>query len=132
METALYFILFKSCLFKDFRVRQEINLCSGLFRLSNCRQQSVYQLYRWYATLIAVMMHITISAYLYIHISRKCIYNGGTYSMKTTAGLICCIIKLSTGMQSRKYHTGCRYALLMHSHRNSPSVIFYGTGAICL
>ena len=31
MQTAFYLILFKTGLLKDFRIRQEIDLCSGFF-----------------------------------------------------------------------------------------------------
>ena len=42
MQTAFYLILFESCFFKNLRIRKKINLCSGLFCLSDHRKQTIH------------------------------------------------------------------------------------------
>ena len=54
------------------------------------------------------------------------------------SGLLCLpdlvriVVKFSSCVQCRKYNAGSRYSLCMHADRNTTSVIFHRTGAICL
>lgn len=84
------------------------------------------------STLVTVMVDHTLPADLYIHIFRKSIDYRRTDSMQTTTCLVCGIVEFSSRMQCGKYQTCCRNSFFMHSNRHSPSVIFYGTGTICL
>ena len=74
MQTAFYFILFESCLFKNFRIREKINLCSSLFGLSDYRKQTIYQRLHSHSALITVMVNCTVPADLNIQIGGQSIY----------------------------------------------------------
>ena len=130
MKTALNICSRKTCFLKDFRIRQEIDAGSGLFCPAKFRKKSVLQFDRRNSTFIVVMMYISITAYLDIQISRKCIHNGRSDSMEPTACFISRIVKFTTCMKCRKYQTFRRHPFLMHIHRNSPAIICYRTGTI--
>ena len=123
MKTAFYLFLCKSCFFKNLRVRKNIDTGSGLFCTSDLRKQTLFQLDYRNSTLISIMMYVSFSADFDVKIGRQCIYHRGTYAVKTTTGLIRTIIKLSTRMKGGKYQTLRRYSFLMHSNRNSTSII---------
>ena len=99
MQTAFYLILFESCFFKNLRIRKKINLCSGLFCLSDHRKQTIHQRFYCHTTLIPVMMDRTVPADLYIQIGGQCVYYGRSNTVQTSACLVYRIIKLSSGMQ---------------------------------
>ena len=99
MQATFYFILFESCLFENFRIREKINLCSGLFCLSDHREQTIHQRLHSHSTLITVMVNCTVPADLYIQISGQCVYYGRSNTVQTSACLVYRIIKLSSGMQ---------------------------------
>ena len=65
----------------------------------------------------------TISFYSYLHPFTKCINNRSTYSMKSTRNLISTFSKLTTGMQNSIYNLRSRYTTLMHSNRNTSTLI---------
>ena len=123
MQTALNLFRFELRLLKDRIIRQKIYRCSRLSRLSDLRKKSIFQFDHRDSSLVPVMMNKSIPADLHIHISRKSIYNRGTYSVKSTTCLICRIIKLTTCMECRINQTSRRYTLLMHINRNSTTVI---------
>ena len=75
MQTALDLFRFESRLFKNRIIRKEIHRRPGLSRLSDLRQQSVFQFNDRDSSLIPIMMNISITADLYIHVSGKCIYD---------------------------------------------------------
>ena len=50
--------------------------------------------------------------------------------MQTAAGLICGIVELTAGMQSRKYQTLRADPFFVHTHGNTTTVIFHGCGAV--
>ncbi|CDA24312.1 putative uncharacterized protein [Roseburia sp. CAG:197] len=132
VHTAFDIFFLKPCLFKNFRIRKKINLSSCLFCLTQFRKKAVFQFDYRNALLIAVMMNISLTADLHIHISRQCIHDRRTDTMQTTACLVCVIIKFSACMKGGKYDTGCRYAFCMHSNRNSSSIILNRAGTIRL
>ena len=83
----------------------------------------MFQFNGWIAPLVVVMMYISVSVHLYIQPGGQRIYNRRTYSVKSSAGLICRIIKLSTCMQCGKYQSLRRHSLCMHSNWNTTSII---------
>ena len=130
MQTAFYLILFESCFFKNLRIRKEINLCSGLFCLSDHRKQTIHQRLHCHAALIAVMVNRAVPANLYIQIGGQCVYYRRTHAVQTTTCLVYRIIKFSSRMQCRKNKSCRRNSFFMHSNRNTSSIILNGTGAI--
>ena len=52
--------------------------------------------------------------------------------MQASAGLICRIVKFSSGMECRKYQPGCRHSLFMHPHRDTTAVIIHCGRAVRL
>ena len=107
-----------------------MDLRSRFSGLSYDRKQSLVQLFRWNALLIAVVMNTTAPADPYLHVRRQRIYHGRTYSMQSTACLIRIIIKFTSGMQRRKYKARRRHSLFMKFHRNAPSIITNRSGTI--
>ena len=107
MHAALDFLCLKTSFFKNLRIRQKVNLCSGLSCLSDGRKQAIDQFNRWISSFIMVMMDITVPGYFNIQIGGQSIDHRRTYSMKSTASLIYGIIKFSACMKCRKYQTFC-------------------------
>ncbi len=132
MQAAFHFFTFKSCFFKDLAVWKKVNFCSRCFCFSKFRQQSVFQFDDRNAPLIAVMVHIAFPADFHIHKNRQRVHDGRADAVKPSACLIGRIVKFSSGMQRSK-DKACRgHAFFMHPHRNSPSVIRYGTRTVLL
>ena len=80
--------------------------------------------------MIGILIDTAVTVDFYSHMLRKSIYNGGTYTVKTSTGLICIIVKFSACMKGRKYYSGCRHSLFMHFYRNTASIITHGTGTV--
>ena len=132
MKSALYFCCRKSCLFKNLRVREEVNAGSCLPGPAQFRQKPLFQFKCRDSPLIMVMVNISVTTDLNVQICRQGIHNRRTYSMKSSAGLIGRIIKFTACMKSCKYKSLCRYSFLMHIYRDSSSVVCYCTGTIFL
>ena len=132
MKSALYFCCRKSCLFKNLRVREEVNAGSCLPGPAQFRQQPFLKFNGRNSPFIVIMMHISVTTDLNVQICRQGIHNRRTYSMKSSAGLIGRIIKFTACMKSCKYKSLCRYSFLMHIYRDSSSVVCYCTGTIFL
>ena len=130
MHTALDLFCLEAGLLKDLRIGQKTDLRSRLSGLTKRRKQSMFQFNGWIAPLVVVMMYISVSVHLYIQPGGQRIYNRRTYSVKSSAGLICRIIKLSTCMQCGKYQSLRRHSLCMHSNWNTTSIICDRTGTI--
>ena len=132
MKSALYFCCRKSCLFKNLRVREEIDTSSSLSGLTQFRQKPLFQFKCRDSPLIMVMVNISVTTDLNVQICRQGIHNRRAYSMKSSAGLIGRIIKFTACMKSCKYKSLCRHSFLMHIYRNPSSVIRNCTGTIFL
>ena len=132
MKSALYFCCRKSCLFKNLRVREEIDTSSSLSGLTQFRQKPLFQFKCRDSPLIMVMVNISVTTDLNVQICRQGIHNRRAYSMKSSAGLIGRIIKFTACMKSCKYKSLCRHSFLMHIYRNSSSIIRNRTGTIFL
>ena len=132
MKSALYFCCRESGLFKNLRVREEIDTSSSLSGLTQFRQKPLFQFKCRDSPLIMVMVNISVTTDLNVQICRQGIHNRRAYSMKSSAGLIGRIIKFTACMKSCKYKSLCRYSFLMHIYRDSPSVVCYCTGTILL
>ena len=130
MHMAFDIIFLKTSLLEDLRIRKEIDLRSGLLRLTDLRKKSVLQRKNRNTSLITVMMDVTLSADLYIHISRQRIHDRRTDSVQTSARLIRIVIKFTSGMQRGENDTCGRHAFGMHAYRNASSIILYGTGSV--
>ena len=70
MQSALDLFLFKSYLLENCRIRKKIDTGSGLFGLSDHRKKPILQFYHRNSSLITVVVDRTVTADLYIHISR--------------------------------------------------------------
>ena len=62
----------------------------------------------------------------------KRIDHRGTHPVETAAGFIGAVVKFSSGVQSGEHQTRSTYALLVHSHGNSSSVVADGGRAVRL
>ena len=102
VKTALYIGRPESCFLKDLRVRKEIHTGSGSSGFPQLREKSCFQFNGRDSSLIMVMMYIAVTADLNIQIGGQCIYNRRAHAMKSTACLICGIIKLTACMKSCK------------------------------
>ena len=51
--------------------------------------------------------------------------------MKTTTGLVCRIIKFTTGMKGCKNQTLRTDALFVHAYRNTTAIVRNSTGTVC-
>ena len=132
MKSALYFCCRKSCLFKNLRVREEVNAGSCLPGPAQFRQKPLFQFKCRDSPLIMVMVNISVTADLNIKICRQSIDNRRTYSVKSSACLVSGIVKFAACMKRSKYQSLCRHSFLMHIYRDSPSVVCYCTGTILL
>ena len=88
MKSALYFCRGESCLFKNLRIRQEINTGPCLSGPSQLWQKSLFQLQCRNSSFIMIVMYISVAADFDIQICRQSIDNRGTYSVKSSAGLV--------------------------------------------
>ena len=82
--------------------------------------------------LILIIIDLSIPGNFYLHPVRQGVYDRRTDTMKSAAGLIGIIIEFSACMKRGENHTFRRHAFFVHLHRDSPSVILYGTGPIRL
>ena len=130
MQPAFDFRRRKPGFLKNLRVRKKIHQSSCCLGSSQLWQKSILQFYCWIPSLIMVMMYISSCADFNIQIRGQCIYYRRPHSMKTSAGLIYRIIKLSTCMQGGENQAFCGDTLFMHSHRDSPSIILNGCGTV--
>ena len=130
MHTALDLFPAELCLLKDRVIRQEADLRSCLSCLTYLRQQSIFQFNYRDTTLIAVMMHISVSADLHVHPCRQRIDYRRTHTVQTTAGLIGRVIEFTARMQCRVHQSGSRHALCMHADRHASSVIHHGCRSV--
>ena len=130
MKAALNLIFLKTGLVEDGVIRQEVNSRTGLSCLAHHREQTVHQIHHGNTSLITVLINAAATLDSDGQLCRKGIYHRGTYAVQTTAGLICGIVELTAGMQSRKYQTLRADPFFVHSHGNTTSVVFYRGGAI--
>ena len=127
MEPAFHLVLLEPGLLKDLRVREEVDLCSGLPRLSDHRKQAVLQLFHRNTPLVFIMMDKAVAADPDLKGFRERVDHGGTHTVETAAGLICVIVKLTACMQRSQHKPGRAHPFFMHSHRNPPAVVLYRT-----
>ena len=132
MKPAFQPVRFKTGSLKNLSVRQKINLCSRLLRLSDHRQQPIHQLYHRQSSLVSIMMNPPAPVNLNVHMNRQRIDHRRSHSMKPSAGLIGIIVKLPPCMKGGKHDTRRRHPLLMHLNRNSPSAVLHRTRTIRL
>ena len=132
MHPALHIIFPESGLLKNFWIWKKIDLRSGLLCLPDLWKKSVFKFYHRMSLCIAVMIHISALADFHIHIGGKCIDYRRSDTMQSSTRLVRIVVKFSSCVQCRKYNAGSRYSLCMHADRNTTSVIFHRTGAICL
>ena len=123
MHTAFYIFSLESCFLKNRSIRQEIYFCSGFSCFSKFWKKTIYQLYDRISLFISVMVDIAVTADLHIHIYGQCIYNRRTYTVQTSACLICRVIELTTGMKRCIDKTLCRHTFGMHIDRHTTSII---------
>ena len=132
MHPALNIIFPESGLLKNFWIWKKIDLRSGLLCLPDLWKKSVFKFYHRMSLCIAVMIHISALADFHIHIGGKGIDYRRSDTMQSSTRLVRIVVKFSSCVQCRKYNAGSRYSLCMHADRNTTSVIFHRTGAICL
>ncbi len=123
MQTALDLILFKPGPVKYSIVRQKIYSSPGFLRLSHHWQKTILQLQGWDAALIPVFIDIAASLHRHMHMCRQGIYNRRANPVQTAAGLIGIIVKLTARMKCGKDKPLRTDAFLMHSDRDSPSIV---------
>ena len=123
MKTALNIIFLETGLVEDGIIRQEIDGRTGLSGLAHYGKQTVHQIHHGDTSFITVLIDEATTLDSYSQLCGKSIYHRGTYAVKTTAGLIRTVIKLSTRVKGGKYQTLRRYSFFMHSNRDSTSVI---------
>ena len=132
MHAALDVFLPESCLFKDFRVGQEVDPCTGPLGLSGHGEKSVHQFGHRLPSLIGVLIKKTAASNADGHSFGKGIDYGGSHAVKASARLICVIIKFAAGMQGRKYNSLGTDSLFVHADRDPSAVVFYRAGAVRL
>ncbi|OQA21304.1 MAG: hypothetical protein BWY61_01798 [Firmicutes bacterium ADurb.Bin354] len=132
MKSAFDILSFEYRLIKNGIVRDEINLCSCLSGIADLRKKSACQLGNRLTLFIFIFIYMSVSFDGYGHMIGKSIYNGRTYTVKSTAGLICFIIELTAGMKCGKYNSLCRHAFCVHLHRHTTTVIFNGCRSVFL
>ena len=78
-----------------------------------------------------LLVYFAVSLYLYFHVSGKGIYNGCTYTVKSSGYLVSSATEFSAGMENRMDHLYCRYTQLrMFIYRHTSSVVFYSNGIV--
>ena len=127
-KTLFQNIVIINCFFKDFFIRQECYLCSCLFRITDT---NLFQRIHSMSSFIALLIFLTFTADRNFQPFRQCIYNRGTYTVKSTRYLVSSTAKFTTRMKNGKYNFYCRYScFVIDSYRNTSSVINYGNGII--
>ena len=132
MKSALDLLRLETGLLKDLRIRQKINLRTGLAGAAKLRKQTFLQFNGGDTPLVMIMMYVTVPADFDIQIGRKSVDNRGSHTIETAAGLVYRVIELSARMQGREYQTLSGYALGMHVHRDATSIVRHGTGSVLL
>ena len=132
MQAALEPIRFKTCFLKNLRIRQELDLRSGLSCLTNHRQKTIDQLNRRDAALIRIVMDLSILIYIDLQMRREGIDNRRTDTVQTAARLVRIVVKLAARVQGREHDSLRCHALFMHLHRNTASIVPDGAGSVRL
>ena len=132
MKTGLDPLALEDGLFKDLSVRCEIDLCTGLFGLSDNGKQTVLQFRCGNAAGICIPVDLASAGYFHCHLAGKRIDNGRTDTVQTARSLVCLIIEFAAGMQRSHDNTFRGYALLMHIDGQASSVILHRTGSVFL
>ena len=127
-KTLFQNIIIINCFFKDFFIRQECYLCSCLFRITDT---NLFQRIHSMSSFITLLIFLTFTADRNFQPFRQCIYNRGTYTVKSTGYLVSSTAKFTTCMKDGKYNFYCRYScFVIDSYRNTSSVINYCNGII--
>ena len=131
MKTAFYVIFFKSGLFENGVIRQEIGPGTCLIGLSHNGKKPIYQFCSRFAPGIGILIDVSVAFDLYGQSGGQRIYNGGTDTVKTAAGLIGIVIELTAGMECRINNTLCADTLGVHLYGDTTAVIGYRCGTVC-
>ena len=111
-----------------FRIRPEGGLGSGTLSFPNHRQGSL-----GFASHILLAIEISVSAYFNFHLLGQSVYNGSTYTVKSSGNLISAASELTTcvklGMDD--FNAG-HTVFLIDINRHTSSVIRYGDGAVVI
>ena len=127
-KTLFQNIVIINSFFKDFLIRQERYLCSCLFRITDT---NLFQRIHGMSSFITLLIFLTFTADRNFQPFRQCIYNRGTYTVKSTGYFVSSTAKFTTRMKNGKYNFYCRYScFVIDSYRNTSSVINYGNGII--
>ena len=132
VEAALDILLFKTGLFKNLGIRQEVDLSTAPLRLSDHGQQSVLEFLSGLAPGIFVPVDTAVSCDRYSHSFREGIDDAGSYTVQSAARLIGIVVKFSSCMKCGKDHPLGADAFFMHSDRDAAPVVFHRTGSVRL
>ena len=132
VHTALDIFFPEAGLLKDLRIRKKIDAGAGPFGLSHNRKKAVHKVHNRSAALIFVLIKKTAAANADGHPFRKSVDHRRAHSVKSSAGLICIVIKFSAGMERCEHNAFCAHTLFMHSDRNAAPVILHCAGAVRL
>ena len=132
VETALDLLRLKTGLLEDLRIRQKINLRSGLAGAAKLRKQAFLQFNGGDTPLVMIVMYAAVPADFDIQVCRKGIDNRGTHTVETAAGLVYRIVEFASCVQSREYQTLRGYALGVHVHGNTTAIVRHSTGSVLL
>ena len=127
-ETLLQNIIIINCFFKNLLIRQECDLgsCTVLITVTD-HPQRIHCM----TSLVSLLIFFTLAVNGNFQPFRQCIYNRGTYAVKSAGYLISPTAEFTTCMKDSKYNFYCRYSRFMvNSYRNASSVINYCNGII--
>ena len=130
MQAALDIILLKPGLFKDLRIRQEIDRCPAPLRLSDDRQKAVFKFQKGNASGIAVLIDIPVPGDGDRQFLGKGIDHTGADAVQASAGLVGAVVKFTAGVQGRKHHALRADSFFMHADRYPSPVIRDSTGTV--
>ena len=118
--------------FKNRIIGNKSNARSCFIGFADDGKQSVNQFRGRFSAFIGILVDISVTFYLHLHILGKCVYNGRTDTVKTTGILIDIVVEFTSRMKSRKHDTLRADAFFMHIHGNSASVIGNGCRAVLI
>ena len=125
-QTLTQYIIVIYRILKNASIRGEGYFCTSLL----CRAvTNDFQRIHGFSTLIALLINVSVSAYLNFQPVRKGVYYGSTYTVQSAGYFVPSTAKFSTCMQNGKYNLYRRFSgFVVDVYRDSTAVIGNGNG----
>ncbi len=132
MEARLDVLLLEPGLFKNSRIRKEIDGSPAGLGLADHRKKAVYQLLIRNSLPVAVLIDLSALPHLHGHVLRKCVHDRRSDAVEAAGGCIRLIVEFAAGMERCEHNALRRHTLFMHINGDAASVVGHRAGPVRL